>query len=300
MKTLTIFTPTYNRAELLVRGYEALKRQTYKDFTWMIIDDGSIDNTKQIVEKWLNECNDFHIEYYYKENGGLYTAYNYAIEKTNTELMVCIDSDDYMPDDAVDKILNHWKKYGSDEVAGIVGLDYYMNDKVIGDKLPNQRTVNLIDLLVGKFNIINGDRTIVIRTEIYKKYSPLIGFKGEKNFNPHYIHLNISKDYDFLVLNENLRYVEYQENGMTANIFKQYYNSPNSFKKTRELYLSFKDTPFNFKLKNSIHYVSSCILSRNLKDIFKNQCGFIYMISSIIPGLLLTLIVLYKARQKAW
>lgn len=294
METLTIFTPAYNRADLLIRGYEALKRQTCKDFLWMIIDDGSTDNTKEIVEKWSLECKDFRIEYYYKENGGLYTTYNYAIDKAVTELLVCIDSDDYMPDDAVENILNHWRKFGSNDVAGIVGLDYYMNNQVIGDKLPNQKTVNLIDLLVGKYNIINGDRTNVIRTDVYKKYSPLIGFKGEKDFNPHYIHLNISKDYNFLVLNENLRYVEYQEGGMTANIFKQYYNSPNSFKKTRELYLSFKDTPFKFKLKNSIHYVSSCILSKNIKDIFKNQCGFGYMIASIIPGVLLTLVVLYK------
>ena len=210
METLTVFTPTYNRVELLYRGYDALKKQTCKDFIWMIIDDGSTDDTKEVVEKWINQEEQFKIEYYYKENGGLYTAYNYAIEKSYTELMVCIDSDDYMPKDAIEKILNYWRKYGSNEYAGIVGLDFDANNHVIGDYLPNQKSINLIDLLIGKYDINNGDRTNVIRTDVYKKYAPLKGFSSEKNFNPHYIHLCISKDYDFLILNENLRYVEYQ------------------------------------------------------------------------------------------
>lgn len=297
METLTIFTPTYNRKDLLQRGYEALKRQTLKDFIWMIVDDGSSDNTEEVVRKWMQQDNGFSIEYYYKENGGLYTTYNYAVERSNTELMVCIDSDDYMPDDAVEKIISFWKKHGSNNYAGIVGLDFDLNNHVIGDYLPNQKSVNLIDLLTGKYKIYNGDRTNVIRTEVYKKYTPLIGFEGEKNFNPHYIHLCISKDYDFLVLNENLRYVEYQPNGMTNNIFEQYYNSPRSFLKTRELYLSFKGTPLKFKIKNSIHYASSCILCKEYKKILKNPCGIFYSIISVIPGIVLYRIIVYRNRR---
>lgn len=296
MQTLTVFTPTYNRVDLLQRGYEALCRQTCNDFIWMIVDDGSIDNTREVVERWMEENDKFKIEYYYKDNGGLYTGYNYAIEKAYTELLVCIDSDDYMPDDAVEKIINFWKEHGSNEYAGIVGLDYYFNDTVIGDPLPNQKTINLIDLLTGKYNIVNGDRTNVIRTEVYKQYAPLIGFEGEKNFNPHYIHLCISKDYDFLVLNENLRYVEYQEGGMTFNIYKQYYNSPRSFLKTRELYLSFNNAPFKFLLKNSIHYTAKCILIKEYKRIFKNPKGMVYSLISLIPGIILYKTIINKSK----
>lgn len=294
MNTLTIFTPTYNRANLLQRGYEALCRQTSKDFVWMIIDDGSTDNTREVVNQWMKENSEFKIEYYYKENGGLYTTYNYAIDKAYTELLVCIDSDDFMPDDAVEKIINFWEENGSCEYAGIVGLDCDLDGKVIGDYLPDQKTVNLIDLLIGKYNINNGDRTNVIRTEIYKKYAPLIGFEGEKNFNPHYIHLCISKDYDFLVLNENLRYVEYQENGMTSSIYKQYYNSPRSFLKTRELYLSFENLPLKFTLKNSIHYVAKCMLCKEYRKIFKNPKGSIYSVIAFIPGIFLYTLILIK------
>lgn len=261
MKSITVFTPSYNRAELLKRCYKSMCGQTNKDFIWMIIDDGSTDDTRKIVENWIETTKDIEIRYYYKVNGGLHTAYNEAISHIETPLSVCIDSDDWMPPDAIDKILCFWKKYGSTDVAGIVGLDYTPDGQMIGDPLPKQKTINLIDLLVGKYPITNGDRTNVVRTELYKKYAPMKVFAGEKNFNPHYLHLQISKEYDFLVLNENLRFVEYQPGGMSNSMLKQYKNSPNSFAETRKLYLSFSNTPFKFRVKHSAHLVSSYILA---------------------------------------
>ena len=263
MIPITVFTPTYNRADLLGRCFESMKRQTRKDFIWMIIDDGSRDNTREVVESWLREPLDFELQYFYKENGGLHTAYNEAIARIDTELCVCIDSDDFMPDDAVEKILAFWEAYGSDEYAGIVGLDFDLEGKVIGDPLPEQKTVNLIDLHTGKYPIFNGDRTNVVRTELYRKYAPMKVFPGEKNFNPHYMHLQISQEYDFLVLNENLRFVDYQPQGMTNSMLWQYRNSPNSFAEIRKLYLSFPDAPLKYRLRHSVHLASSCFLAGN-------------------------------------
>ena len=263
MVKLTVFTPAYNRADLLPRCFESIKRQTRKDFIWMIIDDGSTDNTRQLVAEWLQQPLDFELQYYYKENGGLHTAYNEAIAHIETELCVCIDSDDYMPDDAVEKMLAHWEAYGSDEYAGVVGLDFYTNGTCIGDPLPDQKSVNLIDLHTGKYPIFNGDRTNMVRTELYKQYAPMPSFPGEKNYNPHCMHLQISREYDFLVLNENLRFVEYQPQGMTNSMLWQYHNSPNSFAEIRKLYLSFQNTPLKYRLCHSIHLVSSCILAGN-------------------------------------
>ena len=263
MVPITVFTPAYNRADLLGRCFESMKRQTRKDFIWMIIDDGSRDNTREVVESWLREPLDFELQYHYKENGGLHTAYNEAIARIETELCVCIDSDDFMPDDAVEKILAFWEKYGSDEYAGIVGLDFYLDGKVIGDPLPEQKTVNLIDLHTGKYPIVNGDRTNVVRTELYRKYAPMKVFPGEKNFNPHYMHLQISREYDFLVLNENLRFVDYQPQGMSNSMLWQYRNSPRSFAEIRKLYLSFPNSPLKYRLRHSIHLASSCFLAGN-------------------------------------
>lgn len=293
-KFITVFTPTYNRAYLLSRCYESMKRQTNKNFIWMVIDDGSTDETKSLLKSWINEKNDFEIQYHYKKNGGLHTAYNEAISRITTPLSVCIDSDDWMPDDAIEKILNFWVNEGSDKYAGILGLDYFQNGQVIGDRLPDKKSINLIDLLLGKYKIKNGDRTCVVRTELYKKYYPMKVFCGEKNFNPHYLHLKISMEYDFLVLNENIHFVEYQPNGMSNSMLKQYRNSPNSFAETRLLYLSFPNINFKFKFKQSIHLVSSCILSGNIKKALNRTPCLFTTILAIPFGWLLSRIILMK------
>ena len=295
MVSLTVFTPAYNRADLLPRCFESMKRQTNKAFLWMIIDDGSTDNTRALVEGWLKEPLDFEIAYYHKENGGLHTAYNEAIAHIDTELCVCIDSDDFMPDNAVERILAFWQAHGSDRVAGIVGLDYDLEGRILGDPLPDQKTVNLIDLLVGRYPIHNGDRTNVVRTELYKKYAPMRVFPGEKNFNPHYMHLQISREYDFLVLNENLRFVDYQPGGMSASMWKQYRSSPRSFAETRKLYLSFPDTGFQFRFRNCIHYVSSSILARNGHFMKESPAKGLTLLA--LPfGVAMTVMVLLKSR----
>ncbi len=292
---LTVFTPAYNRADLLPRCYESMQSQTNKSFVWMIIDDGSVDNTRELCQGWIDTEKAFEIQYYYKENGGLHTAYNEAIAHIETELCMCIDSDDFMPPDAVEKVLNHWFKYGSEQYAGVVGLDFYTDGRVIGDKLPDQRSVNLIDLLTGKYPIHNGDRTNMVRTELYKQYAPMKVFPREKNFNPHYMHLQISQEYDFLVLNENLRFVEYQANGMSASMLKQYKNSPNSFAEIRKLYLRFPDTSVKFKFRHSVHLISSCILSGQLyKGIKDSPCKGITILA-IPGGILLSWYIRIKA-----
>ncbi len=296
MQLITVFTPTYNRADLLPRCYDSMRSQTNQNFIWMIIDDGSTDNTRELVNSWKNEQHEFTVEYYYKDNGGLHTAYNEAIKHIKTELCVCIDSDDFMPSDGIDKILKFWQKNGSDKYAGIVGLDYYISGKMIGDPLPNQKSVNLIDLITGKYKINNGDRTNVVRTELYKRYAPMKTFQNEKNFNPHYLHLQISQEYDFLVMNENLRFVDYQSTGMSNSMLKQYRNSPNSFAETRKLYLSFPNTSLKFKFKHSIHLVSSCILAgKASKALSYSPCKFITALA--IPfGWLLSKYIKYKTR----
>lgn len=295
---ITVFTPTYNRADLLKRCFESMKRQSCKQFIWMIIDDGSTDGTDNLVSGWMQEPLDFEIKYYYKENGGLHTAYNEAIAHIETDLCVCIDSDDFMPDNAIEIILSFWAAKGSDKVAGIVGLDRDLSNNTIGDPLPDQETINLIDLLVGKYNIKNGDRTNVVRTELYRKYSPMKSFFGERFFNPHYMHLLISEEYDFLALNENLRYVDYQQGGMSDSMLWQYYNSPNSFAEIRKLYLSFPNTNFKFKLKHSIHLVSSCTLAGNvMRAVYESPCKLITALS-IPMGILFAGFVKLKNKKK--
>lgn len=298
MKTLTVFTPAYNRADLLPRCYESMQRQTCKDFVWMIVDDGSTDNTKDLVNKWQKNEKEFEILYYYKKNGGLHTTYNLAIEKMNTELAICIDSDDYMPDDAVKTIIDFWQKNGSDKYAGITALDFNAKDGTnIGGYYPeNLKQINLIDVMVGKYPNVWGDKKHVVRTELYKQVAPMPSFEGEKNFNPHCMHLEISKKYDFLILNKNLCFVDYQPTGMTNSMLWQYYNSPNSFAEIRRLYLSFKNTTLKFKLKNCIHYDSSCMLAKQKHYIKRCPCSSLAAVC-VPAGFLLSKYIKLKNRK---
>ena len=159
MPRLTVFTPTYNRAYSLPRCYKSLKKQTCKDFIWLIIDDGSSDNTKELVDLWIKE-NFISIKYIYQENQGMHGAHNTAYENIDTELNVCIDSDDYMPNDAVEKILKFWDKNKSPELAGIIGLDAYESMEVIGNKFPDNLDKTTLFEINNKLKI-KGDKKLV-------------------------------------------------------------------------------------------------------------------------------------------
>ena len=293
MVTLTIFTPTYNRKELLFRLYSSLKRQTNHEFIWLVIDDGSTDNTSEQIKSWIGTETQFEIRYVYKENGGLHTGYNKAIEVADTELCICIDSDDYMPDNAVERILDFCKENGSERFAGIIGLDYTMDGKCLGDYLPNQKSIDLTALAAGKYKIHNADRKMVVRTDLYKKYAPMPSYPGEKNFNPQYMHIQIGLEKEYLVMNECLCIVDYQESGMSNNIFRQYLNSPNSFADIRLLDLSLPNTGLKFKIKKSIHYCSSCFLAHRKGFIQASPHPMLALIC-VIPGYFLSVMIRKK------
>ncbi len=261
MPTITVFTPTYNRANTLVRTYESMCRQKCRDFEWLIIDDGSTDNTASLVDDWKRE-NRVTIQYIHKENGGLHTGYNKAIELIDTELCMCVDSDDWLPNDAVEKIVSFWNKYKSDKVAGILGLDFTKEGKPLGGFLPNSvREMKFIEL--GYKYHHYGDVKMVHRTELLKAIAPMPSFGNEKYFNPIYLFHKVDMNYPLLVLNENLCFVEYQADGMTNSIFKQYVDSPRSFSELRKLVMSRPDVPLSMIFRNAIHYVSSQIMIGN-------------------------------------
>lgn len=295
MKLLTIFTPTFNRGNLLKRGYDALCQQTNSNFEWLIIDDGSTDNTEKIVSKWQREAI-IPIRYIKKENGGVGSAYKCAIENCNTELMVAIDSDDYLPFDGVEIIEQFWKKNKDDKYAGIVAIDKYFDGTVVGDLLPDQKSINLIDLLIGKYPINNGDRTDVVRTEIYKEAINDPEYNDKLGFEPHNIHLIMSRKYDFLVLNECLKYIEYQPDGLTKTLYARFVKYAENFALTRLLYLSFKNTGMKFRLKTYLHLISESILAKKPSLMFKGDSKIIPIIL-FIPGWMISVMIRYRANK---
>lgn len=259
---LTIFTPAYNRAYTIHKCYESLKRQSCKDFEWLIIDDGSTDNTKELVKKWIKETNDFKIRYIYQENQGMHGAHNTAYENIYTELNVCIDSDDYMPNDAVEKIRDAWKKVRDNKkISGLIGLDAYEGGRIIGDKLPeNIKTDTLFDLSYNKGII--GDKKLVYRTELTKRY-PYPIYEGEKYVGLAYKYYKLDQEYELSLMNEVLCIVEYMEDGSSLNMFKQYMKNPKGFAFYRIENMKNPKGNLRYKFKECIHYVSSSLILKN-------------------------------------
>lgn len=285
-KKITVFTPTYNRADLLPQLYESLLRQTCQKFNWIIIDDGSTDNTSAVVQRWIDEGK-MEIRYVWKENGGLHTGYNKAIELMDTELSICIDSDDYLTDDCIASVLEYWDANKAEGIAGLIGLDILPNGEIVSGNLPDVKAVNPIMLMASKNN---GDRKYVVRNDCYHEVYPMPVFAGEKNFNPHYLILKMCRKYRFLVFNKPLCVVNYQPDGMSANIFHQYINSPKSFAEYRRVIMDNPKTPFAYLLRTTVHYVSSSMLSGN-KHFIKASPKKLLTILSIPFGWLLTIYI---------
>jgi glycosyltransferase involved in cell wall biosynthesis len=293
-KTLTVFTPTYNRAYTLHLCYESLLRQTCIDFKWLIIDDGSSDNTKELVQKWIDE-NKIPIRYFYQENKGMHGAHNAAYRLIDTELNTCIDSDDYMPDDAVEKIVKFWKEKGSEKYAGIVGLDCTKDGKIIGTKFPD----NLKETTLNGFYAHGGrgDKKLVYRTEVINSYPEYPIFEGEKYVSLAYKYLLIDQDYELLVLNDPLVVVEYMPDGSSMNMFNQYVKNPYGFAFVRKTGMKYACS-YQRRFVEAIHYVSSSIMIGNRRFLSESPCPFTTFFA--IPfGVLLYSYIKRKVKNKS-
>lgn len=261
MPLLTIFTPSYNRAHTLPRTYESLLAQDCKDFVWLIIDDGSSDNTADLVKEWRTRDNGFEIRYIYKENGGMHTAHNTAYENIDTELNVCIDSDDKLSLGAVRKILSKWKQVKDRDYAGIIGLDADMNTgEIIGRGFSDGMTETT---LIGYYaSGGSGDKKLVYRTEVINQYPPYPVFKGEHYVALGYKYRLIDQDYKLAVLDEVLCDVEYQADGSSMNMLCQYLRNPNGFAFWRKVCMQYPESKKRVFI-DCIHYVSSSIIAGN-------------------------------------
>ena len=289
---ITVFTPAFNRAHTIWRTYQSLCRQTCKDFIWMVIDDGSTDNTAELVLKW-KENSEFEIIYIYQQNQGMHGAHNTAYQNITTELNVCIDSDDYMPDDAIELITKFWRNNGSDKYAGIIGLDVDLNQQIIGTEFPNNlKETTLTDFYA---NGGKGDKKLVYRTEVIKKYPEYPIFDNEKYVGLAYKYMLIDQNYTLLTINKPLVVVEYQQDGSSNNMLRQYWNNPKGFAFYRKTEMVLAPT-LKRRFMSCIHYVSSSIISKN-KNFIKESPKKLLTILSILPGFGLFLYIKFKIKH---
>ena len=295
MEQLTIFTPAYNRAHTLPRAFNALKKQSCKDFIWLIVDDGSTDNTKETVESFKKEDCGFRIEYIYKKNGGMHTAHNVAYQNIKTELNTCIDSDDMIGEEAVKKILDFWNEKGSEKYAGIIGLDTDFNGNVIGKGFPKGLKTTTHDAYYR--NGGKGDKKLVLRTQVVRKYPPYPEYEGEKLVPLGTLYSEIDRDYEMLVLDEPLCRVEYQPDGSGASIFRQYKQSPRGFMYSRIMRMQYAES-FTEAATGAIHYISACIFAKE-RHFLKKSPKKLLTVLAIPFGVLLNIYIRLKInRQK--
>lgn len=177
----------------------------------------------------------FPIEYYRKSNGGMYTAYNLELKHVRTEYWMCIDSDDWLSDEAVNIIYREIEKCSDLNVSGIVGLDALPNGEILDGKFPDITLASLMDLKL-KYRH-KGDMKMVYRTCASLPFTLMPEIPGEKDFNPYYMMFQMDRKAPLYVVNEVLCIVNYQPDGMSAQVFRSYQSSPISYGMLRLEYL---------------------------------------------------------------
>ena len=280
-KLIAILTPTYNRAMKLKTLFASLQYQKTKNFIWYIIDDGSTDETQQLVKNFPED--NFKIKYFKKQNGGKHTALNYGVRLISEELIFIVDSDDYLTDDATTTIEEDWKKYKS--IEKLVGLSYYRLDKshkIIGGKYGKyeNKVANFIEVRIN--NNLPGDKAEIWKTNILKKY-PFPEFEGEHFLSEAVVWNAIAVDnYVMAFIPKGVYICEYLAGGLTRGGRRLRLENPLGTLMHAKSYFD-KKVCFKVRIKYYLYYSSVAIYSNNLKRALKEVDGY----NKVMVGLLI-------------
>lgn len=251
---ITILTPTYNRASLLPRLFDSLLRQTNRDFEWIVVDDGSTDDTREVVANLKEKCGGaFPMGYVYKANGGKHMAINIGAERARGELLFIADSDDLLTDDALETVANSWHDISDDKsFAGIAGLDIAMDTReVIGSGLPQEHIdCNAIDIRYRHH--VTGDMKEVFRTEVLREF-PFPEFAGERFCPEQLVWFRMARRYRLRYINKPIYIADYQPDGITAGITMARMRNPSASMLTYAE-LTECPVPFLVKVKAAINF----------------------------------------------
>lgn len=221
---VTVFTPTYNRAYILGDLYYSLQRQTCMDFEWLIVDDGSADDTKALVASWQGEENPFPIRYVYQENGGKCRAINRGLKEADGRLFFTVDSDDYLTDDAIEKVIRWDGELPRDgHFCGYVG-----NRGITPTQTPNRLFPGgyLDGTALDRYDQVDGERAFVFYTEIHRKYL-YPEFPGEKFLTEAVTWDLMAHDgYKMRFYNDIIWIWEYKDDGLTRAGYRVFLENP--------------------------------------------------------------------------
>lgn len=281
--TITILTPTYNRQESIKKLWESLKIQTKKDFEWLVIDDGSTDNTKVLIKK-LQAASDFPIQYIYKDNGGKHTALNVGIKEIKSELTFIVDSDDTLSLDAIETICRYHRRYGGDSrLCGYTFLRKFPDGKINGKLFePNEMIANYIDARINA-NDTMADKAEVFFTRCLKEF-PFPEYPNEKFLGEDIVWIRMARKYDMVHINKAIYVGNYMADGLTKNRRKHNIESPNGCMHRAEEFMK-NDIALKYRIKGALQYVIyGKFANYKLKNMIKKTSNKFLVLIVFLPG----------------
>lgn len=283
-KLLTILTPTYNRAAHLGRLYDSLKAQGCRDFDWLVIDDGSSDGTEALIRSFMAE-NALDIRYRHKENGGKHTALNIGIALTETPLLFIVDSDDYLPPDAVEIIQSYHGKYkNTPNLCGYSFLRCYEDGTVNTAYFKNDEEIaSYRDIRIN--GGIGGDKAEVFYTDILKKY-PFPEYEGETFVPEDLVWMQMSGPYRMVHINRCVYIGEYLDGGLTQRGRSMKIHSPRGMMARSAVYLRDRGVALKVRVKMMLLYIvygrfAGCSLRRLLHDVPDKPLFFLCAVPAV-------------------
>ena len=282
MPMLTILTATYNRADCLSACWNSLREQTCGDFQWLIIDDGSTDQTREVVQSFRDAAPEMNIEYHYKENGGKHTALNAAHPHIKGEYVVTLDSDDTLTPNAVEQILSAWERYKADSTVGrVIFLKGFSEDKPIC-YVKNENVV--LDTLTEPRICISGrDCCDTFRTELFVKY-PFPVFPGERFIGEGAAFLHMELESLGVYVNQVIYLCDYRTDGLTKAGRKMRLQNPRGGMYNSLLYMN-RRLPMKTRIKKAILYACYCRFAGvSLKQALENNEYKAMTVLAWLPG----------------
>jgi glycosyltransferase involved in cell wall biosynthesis len=264
---ITIFTPTFNRAYLIDNLYQSLLKQTSYDFEWLVVDDGSTDNTEDFFSNIQSADNPFAITYIKQQNGGKHRAINAGVKLAKGELFFIVDSDDYLVPDAIEKIAL-WESQldSSKKWAGVSGAKGYSETKVVGGVYTEKPYVDALNTERDKYNL-GGDKSEAYFTDVLKKY-PFPEFEGEKFISEDVVWNAIAVDGYYIRWYKDIIYIcDYLPDGLTKSGNSKFINNPQGVLYWAKQQLKFFKGNTKKKLKAVNRYYEAVKDKKTLKQV---------------------------------
>lgn len=298
MNDITILTPTFNRADTIEKLYNSLLNQTQSDFQWVVVDDGSTDDTKKLISEYI-ENNLINIKYIYQENGGKARALNRAFRSIDTKVFVVVDSDDYLKNEAIEIIKKYLTYTESNNEIG--GFFFHYEEHNVG-KIHSRKELNK-DRVLNCFEYFEEygkhDGCLCYLNKVVKKYQ-YPEYTGEKYIGPTVLQMKMSDEFKILYSPVVIGIAAYQPNGLTNSGRYLRVNNPLGMRYYN--FLKQKRTKNRLeKLKTSIFIWSYAKIGKTKEsfiDQLKTNNHYLYMFLSYIPGLLLSKYWVLKYRGK--